>query len=96
LKIRATIQKATSFLKIQSQFGSFAQFIWQFTTGETIINEIKIMSEIPCKSVESEAMSKALLKQGFKFVGPTICYSFMQAIGMVNDHIITCHRHKLC
>lgn len=96
LKIRATIQNANSFLKIQTQFGSFDQFIWQFTNGETIINEFKIMSEIPCKSAESEVMSKALLKQGFKFVGPTICYSFMQATGMVNDHIITCHRHKLC
>ncbi len=96
LKIRATIQNANSFLKIQAQYGTFDKYIWQFTAGETIINEFRIMSEIPCKSAESETMSKALLKQGFKFVGATICYSFMQATGMVNDHIITCHRHELC
>lgn len=96
LKIRATAQNAISFLNIQAEYGTFDQFIWQFTDGKTITNEFKTMSEIPCKSVESEAMSKALIKKGFKFVGPTICYSFMQAIGMVNDHIITCHRHNLC
>ncbi len=96
LKIRATIQNANSFLKIQAQYGTFDQFIWQFTAGKTIINKFKIMSEVPCKSEESEAMSKALIKHGFKFAGPVICYSFMQAAGMVNDHIITCHRHNSC
>lgn len=96
LKIRATVQNAISFLKIQNQYGSFNRFIWQFTNGKTIVNEFKTMSEIPCKSAESEVMSKALIKNGFKFVGPTICYSFMQAIGMINDHIISCHRYGLC
>ncbi len=96
LKIRATIQNAKSFLSIQAQYGTFDEFIWQFTEGKTIINKFKIMSEIPCQSEESVAMSKALIKHGFKFVGPVICYSFMQAIGIVNDHIITCHRHNFC
>ena len=96
LKIRATVQNAISFSNIQIEYGTFDKFIWQFTNGKTIINKFKFMSEIPCKSVESEAMSKAMIKNGFKFVGPTICYSVMQAIGMVNDHIITCHRHNLC
>ena len=96
LKIRATIQNAIAFLSIQAEYGTFDQYIWQFTNGKTITNEFKTMSEIPCKSTESEAMSKALIKKGFKFVGPVICYSVMQAIGMVNDHISTCHRYNLC
>ncbi len=95
-KIRASVINAQAFLRIQAEFGTFDQYIWQFTGGKTLVNEFKILSEIPCKSEESDAMNKDLIKRGFKFVGSTICYSFMQAAGMVNDHIITCHRHKIC
>lgn len=95
-KIRASVINAKSFLRIQAEFGTFDRYIWQFTGGKTLVNEFKILSEIPCKSEESDTMSKDLIKRGFKFVGSTICYSFMQAAGMVNDHIITCHRHKIC
>ncbi len=95
-KIRASVINAQAFLRIQAEFGTFDQYIWQFTGGKTLANEFKIPSEIPCKSEESDAMSKDLIKRGFKFVGSTICYSFMQAAGMVNDHILTCHRHKIC
>lgn len=95
-KIRASVINAQAFLRIQAEFGTFDQYIWQFTGGKTLVNEFKIPSEIPCKSEESDAMSKDLIKRGFKFVGSTICYSFMQAAGMVNDHILTCHRHKIC
>lgn len=95
-KIRATVINAQAFLKIQAEFGSFDKYIWQFTAGKTLVNEFKVLSEIPAKSKESDAMSKDLLKRGFKFVGSTICYAFMQASGMVNDHIVTCYRHKYC
>jgi DNA-3-methyladenine glycosylase I len=93
LKIRATIINAQAFLKVQKEFGSFSNYIWQFTDGKTIENNPKTNSEIACNSGHSDAMSKDLLKRGFKFVGSTICYSFMQAAGMVNDHLVTCsHR----
>lgn len=95
-KIRATVINAQAFLKIQAEFGSFDKYIWQFTAGKTLVNEFKVLSEIPAKSKESDAMSKDLQKRGFKFVGSTICYAFMQASGMVNDHIVTCYRHKYC
>ena len=94
LKIRATVNNAKQFLRIQKEFGSFDKYIWQFTSGKTIYNNFKDESEIPAKSPESDAMSKALLKQGFKFVGSTICYAFMQAAGMVHDHVEACHRFK--
>lgn len=95
-KIRATVINAQTFLKIQAEFGSFDKYIWQFTAGKTLVNEFKVMSEIPAKSKESDAMSKDLQKRGFKFVGSTICYAFMQAAGMVNDHIVTCCRYGNC
>lgn len=95
-KIRATVINAQAFLKIQAEFGSFDKYIWQFTAGKTLVNEFKVMSEIPAKSKESDAMSKDLQKRGFKFVGSTICYAFMQAAGMVNDHIVTCCRYGNC
>jgi DNA-3-methyladenine glycosylase I len=94
LKIRATVNNAQRFLEVQNEFGSFNKYIWQFTGNKTIHNSWKQLAEIPAKSKESDAMSKDLLKRGFKFVGSTICYSFMQAAGMVNDHIISCTRHK--
>jgi len=92
-KINATILNAKRFLDIQNEFGSFDSFIWQFTNGKTLHNEWQKLSEIPAKSNESDVMSKELIKRGFKFVGSTICYSYMQAAGMVNDHLIHCSRH---
>ncbi len=89
-KIRATVGNAKAFLKVQAEFGSFDKYIWQFTGGKTIMNHPTMNGEIPAKSAESDAMSKDLLKRGFKFVGSTICYAFMQAAGMVNDHLEGC------
>jgi len=95
-KIRAAVTNAQAFIRVQREYGSFDQFIWQFTGGRTKVNRFSSMSEIPVSSPESDAMSKELIKRGFKFVGTTICYAFMQAAGMVNDHIVTCHRHGVC
>jgi len=94
LKINATIANARAFLQAREQFGSFDRYIWQFVNGKPIQNSWKKMTDIPSSSPESEAMSKDLRKRGFKFVGATICYAFMQAVGMVNDHVIGCFRHK--
>jgi DNA-3-methyladenine glycosylase I len=94
LKIQSTITNAKAFLRVQKEFGTFDKYIWQFTGGKTIVNKWKTLKEMPAKTKESDAMSKDLLKRGFKFVGSTICYAFMQAAGMVNDHIITCTRYK--
>ena len=93
-KVAATIQNARSFLKMQEQFGSFDAFLWQFVGGTPIQNARRGMSSIPARTAESDRMSNELLAQGFKFVGPTICYAYMQAVGMVNDHLITCFRHS--
>jgi DNA-3-methyladenine glycosylase I len=94
LKINAAITNARAFLKIKEQFGSFDHYIWQFVNGSPIHNSWKKMTDIPSSSPESEAMSKDLQKRGFKFVGSTICYAFMQAVGMVNDHVVGCFRYK--
>jgi DNA-3-methyladenine glycosylase I len=94
LKIRATINNAQRFLEVQKEFGSFDAYIWQFTGHKTMNSKRKVSGDIPAKSPESDAMSKDLQKRGFKFVGSTICYAFMQASGMVNDHLVSCHRHK--
>lgn len=94
LKIAATIQNAKMFLKIQKEFGSFDAYIWQFVGNKPIKNKFSSLKEIPASTKESEAISKDLLKKGFKFVGPTICYAFMQAVGMVNDHQINCFRYN--
>jgi DNA-3-methyladenine glycosylase I len=94
LKIRATITNAKAFLELQKEFGSFDKYIWQFTGGKTIVNKWKTLKELPAKTTESDAMSKDLQKRGFKFVGSTICYAFMQAAGMVNDHLVSCSRYK--
>jgi DNA-3-methyladenine glycosylase I len=93
-KIHATINNAKLFIQIQNEFGSFDRFIWQFVKGKPIDHEFKSMSEMPPQTDESRTMSKELKKLGFKFVGPTICYAFMQAVGMVNDHLITCFRYN--
>jgi DNA-3-methyladenine glycosylase I len=94
LKIEAAIQNAKSFLAVQKEFGSFDKYIWQFTGSQTIKNAWKTMTEIPAQTKESVAMSNDLKKRGFKFVGPTICYAFMQAAGMVNDHTVDCFRYS--
>ncbi len=94
LKVNATITNARSFLRVQREFGSFDRYIWQFVNGRPFQNSWKKMTEIPSSSPESEAMSKDLKKRGFKFVGTTICYAFMQAVGMVNDHVVGCFRYN--
>jgi DNA-3-methyladenine glycosylase I len=93
LKINATITNAGAFLRVQEQFGSFDHYIWQFVRGRPIQNSWEKMTDIPSSTPESEAMSKDLQKRGFKFVGTTICYAFMQAVGMVNDHVVSCFRY---
>ena len=92
LKIQAAIQNARSFLAVQDQFGSFDTYLWQFVDGKPIQNSWKSLQEIPATTQESDTMSKELKKRGFTFVGSTICYAFMQAVGMVNDHIVDCFR----
>jgi len=94
LKIAATIQNAQVFLAVQKEFGSFDRYIWQFTGGRPKINQVTSMKNLPARTPESDAMSKDLLKRGFRFVGTTICYAFMQAVGMVNDHLVTCFRYS--
>ena len=94
LKIKASVTNAQAFIKIQDEFGSFNSYIWQFTDGKTIHNKFKNHSEIPSTSALSDKMSKELKARGFKFVGSTICYAFMQASGMVNDHTVDCFRHQ--
>lgn len=94
LKIAASIQNAKAFLQVQEEFGSFDRYIWQFVGGKPLVNKRRSMREVPARTAESDAMSKDLKKRGFKFVGSTICYAFMQATGMVNDHIVDCFRYK--
>ena len=94
LKINAAITNARAFLQVQEEFGSFDSYIWQFVNGKPIRNSWRKMTDIPASTPESEAMSKDLKKRGFKFIGPTICYAFMQAVGMVNDHVVDCFRYK--
>jgi DNA-3-methyladenine glycosylase I len=93
LKIAAAIQNAKALLPLQKEFGSFNDYVWQFVGGQPKQNSWKTGEPIPAATPESQALSKDLLKRGFKFVGPTICYAFMQAVGMVNDHAIDCFRH---
>ena len=93
LKTNAIITNARAFLQVQEAFGSFDRYVWQFVNGRPIQNSWKKMTEIPSSSPESDAMSKNLQKKGFKFVGTTICYALMQAVGMVNDHVVSCFRY---
>ncbi len=95
LKINAAIINAKLFLEIQKEFGSFDKYIWKFVNGKPIINSRENLKEIPAKTEESDLMSKDLKKRGFKFIGSTICYAFMQAVGMVNDHIVDCFWYKM-
>jgi DNA-3-methyladenine glycosylase I len=92
-KIAASVQNAQAFLRIVEREGSFAKWIWQFVGGKPLKRNPKSLKEVPAQTAESQAMSKALRKEGFNFVGPTICYAFMQASGMVDDHVVGCHRH---
>ena len=95
LKIAAAIQNAASFLAVQKEFGSFDRYIWQFVDGKQRVNSWKALKQVPPRTAESDAMSKDLKRRGFNFVGSTICYAFMQAVGMVNDHLVDCFRYKL-
>ena len=90
LKIDSTITNAAAFLEVQREFGSFDRYIWQFVGGTPIVNHPRRMSDVPAQTVESDAMSKDLKRRGFRFVGSTICYAFMQATGMVDDHLVGC------
>jgi DNA-3-methyladenine glycosylase I len=93
LKIDATIGNARAFLKIVEEHGSFSDYIWSFVDGRPVVNRWRTLADVPVSTQQSDALSKALKSRGFKFVGTTICYSFMQAVGMINDHVTTCFRH---
>ena len=94
LKIESTVRNAKAFLEIQKNYGSFNQYIWSFVGGKPIVNKFNELKDIPAKTDISDKMSKSLKKQGFNFVGSTICYAFMQAVGMVNDHTVDCFRYE--
>ena len=94
MKIEASIQNARAFEVVQEEFGSFNAYVWQFVCEEPIRNAWTRLEEIPSRTPESETMSKALKERGFKFIGPTICYAFMQAVGLVNDHLVLCFRYN--
>jgi DNA-3-methyladenine glycosylase I len=94
LKILSAIKNAKAFLTVQKEFGSFDPYIWQFVGGKPQVNARKGLGDIPARTSESDAMSKDLKRRGFSFVGSTICYAFMQAVGMVNDHAMSCFRYK--
>jgi DNA-3-methyladenine glycosylase I len=94
LKIEATVANARQVLAVQAAHGSLAAYLWQFVDGRPIVNRWTTRDRVPAETAESRAMSKALLQRGFRFVGPTICYAFMQATGMVNDHVTTCFRYS--
>jgi DNA-3-methyladenine glycosylase I len=93
LKIAATVQNAKSFLAVQKEYGTFDRYIWQFVGGHTRQNAWQSLAQVPARTPEADRMSKDLLRHGFKFVGPTICYAFMQAVGLVNDHLVSCFRY---
>lgn len=94
LKIQSTVANAKEFLGIQKEFGSFDKYVWRFVDDRPVQHRLKSFGEIPATTAESDALSKDLRKRGFRFVGPTICYAFMQAVGMVNDHTTNCFRYK--
>ena len=94
LKIDSTVRNARAFLGIVEKYGNFSQYIWSFVGGRPIVNRWKNLKELPAKTRQSDIMSKALKKEGFNFVGSTICYAFMQAVGMVNDHTLDCFRYQ--
>lgn len=93
LKINAAVTNAQALIKVQNEFGNFDNYIWQFVNHKTIKNRWEKLIDIPARTLESDAMSKDMMKRGFKFVGSTICYAFMQAAGLVNDHLVSCYRY---
>ena len=93
LKIAATIENAKNFLAVKKEFGSFDAYLWSFVGGKPFQNRWRVLTDVPARTAESDTMSRDLLRRGFKFVGSTICYAFMQAIGMVNDHLVSCPRY---
>jgi DNA-3-methyladenine glycosylase I len=95
LKIASAVQNAKAFLAVQDQLGSFDDYVWQFVGGKPRVNKWKSLKQVPARTSQSDAMSKDLRKRGFTFVGSTICYAFMQAVGMVNDHVVTCFRYPV-
>jgi DNA-3-methyladenine glycosylase I len=95
LKVTAAVNNAKRFLEVQKEFGSFDRYIWQFVNGKPVINRWKNLSEIPATTAQSDALSKDLIKRGFKFVGSTVIYAHMQACGLVNDHLVDCWRYPL-
>lgn len=96
LKVAASVLNARAFLAVQVEFGDFDRYLWRFVNGRPIQHDLKKHTAIPVRTAESDALSKDLKQRGFKFVGTTICYAFMQATGMVNDHLVTCPRHEVC
>ena len=94
LKIGSAIENAQAFLRVQKEFGSFDRYVWQFVGGKPRVNNWKSLRRVPARTAESDAMSKDLKRRGFRFVGSTICYAFMQGVGMVNDHAVDCFRYK--
>jgi DNA-3-methyladenine glycosylase I len=94
LKIKAAVENAKAFLRVQKEFGSFDRYMWQFVGGKPIVNRRRSLRDIPARTRESDAMSADLKARGFRFVGSTICYAHMQAVGMVNDHVVSCFRHR--
>jgi DNA-3-methyladenine glycosylase I len=94
LKVESAVTNARAFLKVQKEFGSFDRFVWQFVDGRPRVNRFRALADIPARTAESDTMSRDLKSRGFKFVGSTICYAYMQAAGMVNDHVTTCFRHR--
>ena len=94
LKIHSAVINARAFLRVRDEFGSFDRYIWQFVGGRPLVNRLQSLQQTPATSKESDAMSKDLKARGFTFVGSTICYAFMQAAGLVNDHLVTCFRHR--
>jgi len=94
LKVESAVDNARAFLKIQKEFGSFDAYVWGFVDGKPIVNRWKRLKDIPAQTDEARALSKDLKRRGFRFVGPTICYAFMQAVGMVNDHQVDCFRYR--
>ena len=93
LKIAATIENAKRFLEVKKEFGSFDAYLWSFVGGKPVQNRWRVLTDVPARTAESDALSRDLLRRGFKFVGSTICYAFMQAVGMVNDHLVRCPRY---
>jgi len=94
LKVEAFVANARAFLEVRREFGTFDAYLWRFVGGRPLVNRRKTMKDVPAVTAEAEAMSRDLKRRGFRFVGPTICYAFMQATGMVNDHLVTCFRHR--